>query len=457
MRRRSLVICGNGASAVALLCAMARNGQSPLAITVAGAGAMPGRGVAYATANSNHLLNVPASRMSIDPVNPHQFAEWLRARGLLGEDFAAQFLPRPLYGEYLQDHLAGWMIAAPQLDISFRQERVMALERKGELWLVHHEDGSVEADIVVLATGNDLPTPIGAAYDAAIRERIIDNPWVDWDVGPDDEILILGTGLTAVDAVISLSDRGHHGTVHLVSRRGLLPARHVENVRKVTLPPPYPNTALGLLRALRNRAGRNPDPADWQALMDSLRPSWPAIWRSLPPPEKRRFLRHASAYWGIHRHRIAPDAAVRFAKADVRVSKGRLHGIKAGRDGRLRVEIARAGGIDTIHADHLINCTGPNSDPQKNLDPLMQKILAAGFARAGEYRLGLDVDEHNRVRDAQGASHPDLFAMGALTRDRWWEITAIPEISRQAVEVAARIREHLSIRDAEQRVAVARS
>src|SRR5580692_1083662 len=165
MRRRSLVICGNGASAVALLCAMARNGQSPLAITVAGAGAVPGRGVAYATANSNHL-----------------------------------------------------------------------------------------------------PAPIGAAYDAALRERIIDNPWTDWDVGPDDEILILGTGLTAVDAVISLSDRGHRGTVHLVSRRGLLPARHVENVRKVTLPPPYPNTALGLLRALRNRAGRAPDPADWQAL-----------------------------------------------------------------------------------------------------------------------------------------------------------------------------------------------
>jgi uncharacterized NAD(P)/FAD-binding protein YdhS len=121
------------------------------------------------------------------------------------------------------------------------------------------------------------------------------------------------------------------------------------------------------------------------------------------------------------------------------------------------VEIARGGGAQTITVDRLINCTGPNSDPQKNLDPLMQKILAAGFARAGDYRLGLDVDEANRVRGADGAVQPDLFAMGALTRDRWWEITAIPEISRQAVEVASRIREHLSILDAEARVAMVKS
>ncbi|HEY2836906.1 MAG TPA: hypothetical protein VGI89_10085, partial [Rhizomicrobium sp.] len=336
--------------------------------------------------------------------------------------------------------------------VRFRHERVMSLERRDDLWLVHHEDGTVEADIVVLATGNDLPAPIATQYDAAIRARIIDNPWDEWEVERDDAILVLGTGLTAVDAVISLRDRGHRGRVHLMSRRGLLPAGHVEVRKTASLPPPYPKTAAGLLRAFRNRVGRGPDPADWQALMDGLRPQWPAIWQSLPPAEKKRFLRHAAAYWGIHRHRIAPGAAAQFAAADVEISKGRLHGIAAAGDGRLEVAIARGGRVETVTVDRLINCTGPNTDPQKNLDPLMQKILASGVARAGEYRLGLDVDALNRVRGADGAVHPDLFAMGALTRDRWWEITAIPEISRQAVEVASRIREHLSIRDAEARM-----
>src|SRR5579871_2633580 len=130
MRRRSLLICGNGASAVALLCALARNGQSPLDVTVVGAGAVPGQGVAYATANPHHLLNVPAARMSIDPVNPGQFVEWLKARGISGGDFAAQFMPRALYGEYLQDYLAKWVGMAPQLQVRFRQERVMSLERR---------------------------------------------------------------------------------------------------------------------------------------------------------------------------------------------------------------------------------------------------------------------------------------------------------------------------------------
>lgn len=441
-----LAICGNGASAAALLCALARNVRNPVQITVVGTVADWGRGTAYSTQNQNHLLNTPAGRMSIDVVNPRQFSDWLNERGLLGTTFSEQFVSRSLYGKYLQEMLATSVKKAPQFDVDFRQGRVTSLERRTQQWRVHHGATFVEADIVVLATGNDLPSPIADQYDPSIRDRIIDNPWGDWQTGSEEKILVLGTGLTAVDTVISLYDRGHRGPVHLISRRGLLPTRHVDSDQDIYLPAPYPRTVLGLFRAIRHQTGRNPAPSAWQRLIDNLRPHWSEIWRSLPDYEKRRFLRHAAAYWSVHRHRIAPSAADDFWRAEnVAVSKGRLRSIVSDGAGRLMVEIERANIPHKIVVDRIVNCTGPNSDPQKSLDPLMRNILAAGYARAGKLRLGLDVDDTNRVKDLNGNSQAGLFAMGALTRDSWWEITAIPEISRQADEIAYQLKVLVSV------------
>ena len=261
MRRRSIAICGNGASAAVLLCALARNGESPLDVTVIGSGDVPGRGIAYAATNDNHLLNVPARRMSADPLHPGQFLGWLGMRGIPNQTFADQFIARSLYGRYLRDHLDIWLKAAPQLAVQFRQARVRALSRQRDSWLVRHDGGTVEADLVVLATGNDMPAPMAAEYDPAIAARIIDMPWGRFEVGPADNVLVLGTGLTAIDAVITLLHQRHRGAITLLSRRALLPARHVESASVPGLTAPCPQTVVGLLRALRGAAGRNPSPA----------------------------------------------------------------------------------------------------------------------------------------------------------------------------------------------------
>jgi uncharacterized NAD(P)/FAD-binding protein YdhS len=100
----------------------------------------------------------------------------------------------------------------------------------------------------------------------------------------------------------------------------------------------------------------------------------------------------------------------------------------------------------------VINCTGPNSDPTKSYYPLIQNVIALGHARSGPANLGLDVDAKSRILDANGAVQTDLFAMGALTRGRWWEITAIPEISRQATDIAGHLRAYLGAQDAGMRV-----
>jgi uncharacterized NAD(P)/FAD-binding protein YdhS len=47
-------------------------------------------------------------------------------------------------------------------------------------------------------------------------------------VRADDPVVILGTGLTAVDAVLSLSQEPRRAPITLISRRGLMPQAHAQ-------------------------------------------------------------------------------------------------------------------------------------------------------------------------------------------------------------------------------------
>src|SRR6185312_11591309 len=115
MSRRSLVVCGDGASAVLLVCALARQAGQGLSIVIIGEQAEPGRGIAYSTNNPRHLLNVPAARMSADINRPDQFVRWLDARGIRTDAWRDSFVPRALYGRYLSELLETTLKSNPDL------------------------------------------------------------------------------------------------------------------------------------------------------------------------------------------------------------------------------------------------------------------------------------------------------------------------------------------------------
>ena len=85
----------------------------------------------------------------------------------------------------------------------------------------------------------------------------------------------------------------------------------------------------------------------------------------------------------------------------------------------------------------VINCTGPTGDVLASTDALLKDLLRRGLARPDPLRLGLDVDDDNRVRDLSGVASPTLLAVGPATRGAFWEITAVPDIRGQAAAVAA--------------------
>ena len=454
MSRRTLVLCGNGASAVLLVCALARQAGQGLSIVMIGRNPEHGRGIAYSTRNSNHLLNVPAARMSADTNRPDQFVQWLAARGIGMDAWAQSFVPRALYGSYLSDLLDATLKSNPDLEVRFIQGEVQSLMRKNLGWVVSHSAGTVNADLVALATGNDLPPPLAAHYSPKLAAHISDDPWAEPQVASDRDVLILGSGLTAIDVAISLKDRGHAGKIHMLSRHGLLPQIHIEPVPMAPLPQPFPATAKSFLRAMRSRLGPSPSAAQWQGLMDAMRPHWPQAWLSFPSTEKRRFLRHCVTHWNVHRHRLAPavgDKLRQGLRDNINVMKGQLKLLKlAERD--MIATIVRGGRETHLLIGHVINCTGPNANPERTHDRLIENLVASRLARGTEAGVGLDVDAKNRVLDKGGTAQPSLLAMGALTRGHWWEITAVPEIARQAQVMSGAIMEYLGILNAASRV-----
>src|SRR6185369_13816988 len=141
---------------------------------------------------------------------------------------------------------------------------LLGLTRQPDRWHVFHALGVLSADAVVLATGIERPSPLGARYGKAVAQHVVEDPWAPWRVKSSARILILGTGLTAVDSVLTLTQGGHYGPITMVSPRGLLPLAHV---------PVYPQavespTPMPLSRQLGNLRARAGQARHWQDSFD---------------------------------------------------------------------------------------------------------------------------------------------------------------------------------------------
>jgi len=306
-------------------------------------------------------------------------------------------------------------------------------------WHVELDDGrSVEARALVLASGNQEPQPLSAFTGA--RDRLISDPWgsaaqatVRKLVANGEGALLVGTGLTMVDLVLSLDAAGHRGKIVALSRRGLIPRSHADFE-----PAPVEFDALpyadlrGLSRWLRRRAAE----VGWRAAVDSLRPHTQALWHGLGGTQQRRFLRHGRAWWDVHRSRIAP----RIAKTiNGLIGEGRLT-VLAGRivtardtGDAVEVAIRRCGASapQTMRFACAFNCTGPLHAISRTRDPLLRSLFDAGHVRPDHLDIGVDVDERSRAGRGER-----IWALGPLTKGRYWEIIAVPDIREQAAAVA---------------------
>jgi uncharacterized NAD(P)/FAD-binding protein YdhS len=407
-----------------------------------------GRGRAYATTSPAHRLNVRAAGMSAFPDDPDHFARWVHARDASMN--GAGYLPRRSYGDYIAEILNRERERAGPRFECVSDEAVDVEDQSDGLRVRLRSGVSFPCARVVLATGHPLPglpVPLDPELPASGRYR--ENPWagdVLEGLEPGSSLLLLGSGLTTVDVLLEARRRGIAGTVHILSRRGLLPQPHAASpVPRPAAPDIGRGSVRSMMRRLRDairdatRSG-----GDWRTVFDALRPETPTLWAALPLQEKRRFLRHVRPYWEVHRHRIAPDIAARVQEelesGHAVLHAGRLIGLNSTSDG-VRATIQPRGSSERIQltVDRVVNGTGPNTSIEMWRSDLTRALLSRGLCVKDELGIGLRCDPDGALIGVQGRVSDRLFTLGPLRKGDLWESTAVPELRVQAARVARRI------------------
>lgn len=417
-----VAVVGGGFSGAMLAARLAERGVACSLIDRTGTF---GPGLAYSTPFEGHLLNVRSDRMSAVDGKPGDFVDWLRDNCPQQAD-PDGFAPRRLYGEYLQHRLNAVRLAIPGM-IELITGEVAAIGHDS----VRLSDGRVvDARAVVLATGNPAPKTAGKG-----SRRVITDPWALTAlerIGPEDEVIIVGTGLTMVDMVLWLDATGRKGRIKALSRRGLTPRVHGAGHDH----PETPTEALttGRLSSRLSEARRLASDGGWRGVMEGLRPVTAELWFKADARTRGRWLRHLRPWWDVHRHRIPPhvhEAMKQFQAAGrLTIVPGRIERIEAGEDGvALHWRARDVSAPPPITGQWLIDCTGPGHAALE--DPLTGPLITARRARLDPVGTGLDLDAEGRLLDAEGSPDARLFALGPPARAAFWETTAVPDIRKR--------------------------
>ncbi|EMI20264.1 hypothetical protein RMSM_02810, partial [Rhodopirellula maiorica SM1] len=141
------------------------------------------------------------------------------------------FIPRQIFGDYVRGLAAHYLGAADprsKVQCEVIEDAAVDVVPRGlaasgnQGGVVMLEKGEpIEAESILLATGNQPPAGLPGANLLANDRRYCGNPWKDWheNLPSDDKhIVILGTGLTAVDVIVTLRNKGWCGKVTAISR-----------------------------------------------------------------------------------------------------------------------------------------------------------------------------------------------------------------------------------------------
>ncbi|MBV8373070.1 MAG: FAD/NAD(P)-binding protein [Candidatus Eremiobacteraeota bacterium] len=433
MIRCDAAIIGGGFSGSIVAAHLARMAGSGFSVRLFEEGEV-GRGAAYGTRHREHVLNTRAHAMSAFPDDADHFVRWLGARAQ-----ADDFVSRQLYGDYL---VAIARRAFERPGFAVVGDRVTAIARSGEGFALETASGArYGARAVVLATGNGTPNDDFLPPQLVAHPGYVGDPWRFNYRAVGGHVLLIGSGLTALDVLVALEAGGHRGAVHIVSRHARFPEVHAEGLAACDVVPVLdPTDARSLLRSFRQQvrvAARRG--FDWRAVVDAVRPEGEALWKRLNPTEQRRFDRHLRAIWERHRHR-APGRvdAVRgryAASGRLFVYAGRIASFAAG-----EVSIAPAAGSRiALRPDWIVNCTGPARNRRLFADPLLANLREAGLATPEQLGLGIRVDAAGAAIGTDGHAVPGLLVAGPLARGSRFEATAVPELPVMAQLAAANV------------------
>ncbi|MGG2020247.1 FAD/NAD(P)-binding protein [Pseudomonas sp. S8] len=460
-RSADILIIGGGLSGTMLAVQLLRlPGQRRILIIESRAEL--GRGEAYSAVELGHTLNGNAARMSVDPDNPDDLTQWLTAHIAAGgwPESAEQnvpiselFPPRGLFGVYVQQRLAEARVVGARHGSTVEHVRaeVVDLQTDADSVQLTLNDGQhLNGACAVLATGMFPAARTPQKDSSGLNAAALD----PWDVAamrqldPQSTVLIIGSGLTMVDAVVSLEQAGHRGPIDVFSRHGLLP--HVRRQPPAWVDflaqDPGIRTPRQLLHELRRHCrDAIAQGIDWQAPLDTVRANIGRLWSQATDVQRRQFVRHVRPWWESHHHRSPPLSAALVERLHnegrLRIQAASFKGLEPSTQNGVSIRIRPRGESETrvVHGAALINSSGIEYDWRRVARPLPQQLLARGLVRPGPLALGITAAVDGAVLDAEGQVASRLFAMGPPLRGMWWESTAVTDVALQARALAARL------------------
>ncbi|WP_175534882.1 MULTISPECIES: FAD/NAD(P)-binding protein [unclassified Pseudomonas] len=447
---KRLVIIGAGFSGAVTAIEFLKRAPEGAHLTIINRSGKMARGLAYGTNSAHHLLNVPAGNMSALVDQPDSFLAFCQK--IDPETHSGSFVSRKLYGTYLSE-LLSQAETQSRVKCSRITGEVLSIQPEGAGAIIDVSTGErIIADHVVLAFGNFSPARPQGLQQLDTCSAYTEDPWLPSIQGPSNQaprVLLVGSGLTAVDTLVSLRQSHPEAKITMVSRRGLLPTAHRDR-----MPPAGFSTTIcaellvaapkisSYMRLVRQEVARSPE--HWREVVAALRPITSELWGRLPLDERKRFLRHVQPHWDVYRHRVAPQTfriyQEAFSTSNVNLIAGRILSISV-EEACVSVHIKTRGTDNIVEGkfDQIINCTGPCTDISKINDTFISYLSKKAIICPDELNIGINVDKHYGVIDHSGKNLNWLSYVGPMLKAQLWEATAVPELRQHARALAIEV------------------
>lgn len=430
-----VTVVGGGFTGCSIAIHLLKNSSIPLRICIVEPREQLAEGLAFSSAHVDHRLNGAASGHTALPDDPAHLTRWCQRTRLLEQDPEAAngdaiFLRRKDFARYVRETLEELQRSCSVgVSLEHLRDDATELRRDGDRYVVlTRRSGEMDSDMVAVATGNPPRANPPILEPLQGTGHFVADPY-DLEglrrIAQSSSVLVVGTGLTAMDVACALIRQGHRGPITMISRRGLRPREHSrrlssakDTLARINGPipsylsegsPSVRSWLSGLRHAIRTATEQG---GDWQAPFDELRDVVWKLWPTLPTSEQRRFSRHLRTWYDAHRFRVpAPTHAIvsaAEASGQARVLRKRLARVRL--DGS-KVAVTFGDG-SAGNYDAVVNATGFALE-EKN--PFLGSAVKAGLLLPAKNGMGLAVDENCRALDASAIPQPNLRIFGPPT------------------------------------------
>lgn len=454
---KKIGIIGAGFSGTMTAVNLIKNTVEPIEIIMVNEKKTLHKGIAFEPYSKQQLLNVTTSKMSAFHDDKEHFLNWtMQHDNYANKDrniIADSFLPRYLYGQYLEDiwEESTKSEQAKMVTITNIDGLVTDLDVTDADATMTISDGSrITVDACIITSGNNTPGNPKIKNDKFYySSNYFQNPWgrdAVSNITSNKPILIVGNGLTMVDTVLGLRECGFENEIYSISPNGfnILPHRHNGFVYTKLIDELKPDASFLDIVKLFNKHiklirefGLSAEP-----VVDSLRPHTQKIWQRLTPREKKIFITRFRNLWGVARHRIPLHIYDKLQKQRIddklNIRAGKLIDIKE-ENGIVEVEYfnKKTQRSEFLEVSRVINCTGPETDLERLKGNFLNNCLQKGIVVQDEFKLGLNADsETYQVLNKNGDQIKNLFTIGSSLRGMLWESTAVNELRQQAEKLS---------------------